>query len=529
MDSNNKYYIHVGRALDLKNRSERIIYRIFEIIPGALIWIALTGMIVFSWIKPVWAAFFIIVFCSFWLLRVLHFTIHLAVSYSKMKEHLKIDWLEKLNNPQPTTCNPPFRSWKDIYHLIILPIYKEDFMIVKGTLAALVNSDYPKEKMILVLAPEERAGEQALKTAEKIKNEFGNSFFKFLIINHPADIPGEIPGKGSNESYAAQEAKRIIIDSLKINYENILVSVFDVDTQIGEEYFGLLTYKFMTCGYPQRTSFQPIPLFINNIYEAPALARVVAFSATFWHMMQQARPERLTTFSSHSMPFKALTEIGYWQKNIVSEDSRIFWQLFLHYDGDWRVEPMFYPVSMDANVTSGFWKTMINIYKQQRRWGWGVENVPYLLEGFRKNKKISLRTKLYWAFNIIEGFHSWATNAIIIFALGWLPVMIGGRAFDQTVLAYNLPQITRWILALTTIGIASSAILSVALLPPKPKGFKFWHYALYILQWALMPFTMIIFGAIPGLEAQTRLALGGKFRLGFWVTPKGRYTANNLQ
>ena len=244
-------------------------------------------------------------------------------------------------------------------------------------------------------------------------------------------------------------------------------------------------------------------------------------------MMQQARPERMTTFSSHSMPFKALVEIGYWQKDVVSEDSRIFWQLFLHYDGDWRVEPMFYPVSMDANVAHGFWKTAVNIYKQQRRWGFGAENVPYMMDGFRKNKNIPFKTKFYWAFNVIEGFHSWATNAIFIFALGWLPVLIGGADFDKTILAYNLPVITRWILSISMIGVASSAVLSIMLLPKKPGGFKMSHYAIYFLQWILMPFTLIIFGAIPGLEAQTRLALGGKFKLGFWVTPKDRFKNGN--
>jgi len=68
---------------------------------------------------------------------------------------------------------------------------------------------------------------------------------------------------------------------------------------------------------------------------------------------------------------------------------------------------------------------------------------------------------------------------------------------------------------LAMIGIASSAILSIILLPPRPAHFKKRHYLLYFIQWALMPLTLIIFGAIPGLEAQTRLMLGGRFRLGF--------------
>ena len=54
------------------------------------------------------------------------------------------------------------------------------------------------------------------------------------------------------------------------------------------------------------------------------MARVVSFSSTFWLTMQQERPERQVTFSSHSMSFKTLVEVAFWQSNIVSEDSRIF-------------------------------------------------------------------------------------------------------------------------------------------------------------------------------------------------------------
>jgi len=535
-----------------------MIYRFFEMIPGLLAWTTIILMFVLSWLTPTAVAIFIILFDIYWLFKTIYLSFHLRATFSKMRRVSKINWLEKLKELERNLASkksvseaerarfpsgtreseaesqgasaslgretPSFREARlsDVYHLIILPMYKEPYEIVKESFEALVKANYPKDRFMVVLATEERAGQPAQEVAQKIEKEFSGKFFKFLITTHPANLPNELPGKGSNQTWAAKEVKRLIIDPLKIPYENILVSVFDVDTQILPDYFSRLTYMFLTCEHPQRSSFQPIPLFTNNIFQAPALARVIALSSTFWHMIQQSRPERQTTFSSHSMPFNAVNEIGFWNTNIVSEDSQIFWQCYLHYNADWRVVPLFYPVSMDANVAPSFWQTMINQYKQQRRWGWGCENIPYFLSGFRKNEKISLRKKIYWSFVVMESFHSWATNALIIFALGWLPLVLGGAIFNFTLLSYNLPQITRWIMTLAMVGIVTSAILSIILLPPKPRWFKKWHYLLYFFQWLLMPITLIVFGAFPGLEAQTRLMLGGRFRLGFWFTPKHR-------
>lgn len=488
--------------------------RFFEILPGTLAWLTIAAIFLFSSLLPKWVAIFIILFDTYWLLKSIYLSLHLRHTFIKMRENMRTNWTEKLNRPG--------LSYDHVHHLVIFPMHKEPYEIVRESFERITHVNYPQEKLLIVLATEEAAGVEAKSVAEKIVSEFGNGPFKLLITRHPQNVEGEAPGKGSNETWAAKEAKKILIDPAHIPYENILVSVFDVDTQVFPEYFGILTYQFLTSEKPQHSSYQPIPLFTNNIYQAPALARIISFSATFWQMMQQSRPERLTTFSSHSMPFKALREIGYWQKDIVSEDSRIFWQCFLHYHGDWRVVPLFYPVSMDANAAPTFWKTMQNLYKQQRRWGWGVENIPYLLHGFTKDKKIKTSTRWYWTLNSLEGFHSWATNSLIIFALGWLPLVLGGENFNRTLLSYNLPFITRIILTLSMIGVASSAILSVVLLPPKPQWFRRRHYLLYALQWLLIPVTLIIFGALPGLEAQTRLMLGGKWRLGFWVTPKTR-------
>jgi len=54
-----------------------------------------------------------------------------------------------------------------------------------------------------------------------------------------------------------------------------------------------------------------------------------------------------------------------------------FIQCYLHYNGDYEVTPLYLPVSMDT-VRDDNWAISIKIiYKQQRRWRWGVEHVPY--------------------------------------------------------------------------------------------------------------------------------------------------------
>lgn len=474
-------------------------------------------MVLFSWLLPVWVSVFIILFDTYWLLKTIFLSFHLRATFTEMRANVKINWLTKIQELPAREA-----SWQDIYHLVILPMYNEPYEVVKESFESLVRANYPKDKLIVVLALEERGGEQARKVGERIGQEFGGAFYKFLTTMHPGDLAGEIPGKGSNEAWAGARAKEAVIDPLHLPYKNILVSVFDVDTQVLPEYFGRLAYVFLTTHDPLRAIYQPVPLFTNNIYEAPALARVVSFSCTFWQMMQQSRPERLTSFSSQSIPFQTLVDIGFWQRNIVSEDSRIFWQGYFRYHSDFRVEPLFFPVRMDAPIAPTFWGALKNIYKQQRRWAWGAENVPYLLDGFAHDKKIAKRKRWYWTFNAIEGYHSWATNSLIIFALGWLPLLLGGHHFGTSLLAYNLPHITRWIISLSMVGVASSAILAVLLLPPKPGGLGATDYLVYVLQWILMPFTLILFGALPGIEAQTRLMFGGKYKLGFWVTPKSR-------
>ena len=500
---------HVGRATELSGR-DRIFYRFLEILPGLVSWLTLIGVLLLSNYAPFVAAYFVIGFAIYWVLKTGFLSYHLRYNWKRLRHHMSLDWSHMIER----------FTFDHMYHMVILPFYKEPEDVVDATLASMAASNYDKKSIIIVLGAEARAGAEAQAVAARMKEKWGDTFGAFLVTTHPTNVSGEMAGKGSNAAYAIEQARVEVLDKHGIRYNHTLVSIFDIDTIIYPDYFNCLIWHFMTAARPLKSSFQPVPVFNNNIWEAPALARVVAMSSTFWEMVQQERPERMATFSSHAVSFHALYEVGYWQKNMVSEDSRIYWNLMIANDGEYDVVPLSYPVSMDANAAPTFWGTIKNIYKQHRRWTYGVENMCYILYHFSKNKKISLRKRIVVAFQQAEGYWSLVTNPIMLFILGWAPIFLGTQTFHQTVLSYNLPILVRDLLTIAMFGLVVSSFISLTMLPPRPKEKSRLKYIVLAVQWVLVPITMIVFSAIPGLDSQTRLMLGRY--MGFWVTPKTR-------
>jgi hypothetical protein len=499
----------VGRAPELSGRDRRF-YRFLEILPGVASWTTIIGVLLLSNYAPFIAAYFVIGFSIYWVLKTAFLSYHLRYNWKRLRHHLSLDWGALIERFE----------YGHLYQVVVLPFYEESEEVVNQTIESIANTHYDTKNIIITLASEERAGEGAARVAHAMREKWKDTFGYFLVTVHPKDLPGEMAGKGSNASWAAEKVRTEVLDPRGIRYNHTLVSIFDIDTVLYPEYFNCLVWHFMTAKRPQKSSFQPVPIFNNNIWEAPAVARVVAMSSTFWEMVQQERPERMATFSSHSVSFAALYEVGYWQTNMVSEDSRIFWNLFIANDGEYDVIPLSYPVSMDANVASTFWGTMRNIYKQHRRWTYGVENFVYIVYHFTKNKRIPLRKRIAIGLQQAEGYWSLVTNPIMLFVLGWAPIFLGTDEFHETVLSYNLPIIVRDLLVLAMFGLVVSSIISLTLLPRRPKEKSRLIYVVLALQWILVPVTMIVFSAIPGLDAQTRLMFGRY--MGFWVTPKTR-------
>jgi hypothetical protein len=238
-------------------------------------------------------------------------------------------------------------------------------------------------------------------------------------------------------------------------------------------------------------------------------------------LRELARPERLWTFSSHSIPWQMLVDVGFWEKDMVSEDSRIFLQALLRYRGDYRVVPLYLPVSMDAVVARTYGKSLVALYKQQRRWAWGVEHFPYMVPRMWRDRVMPRRVKMRFILNHMEGMYTWATAPVLIFLLGYLPLWVSRSS--PSVLITSTPATLEWIMRGAMLGVFVSAGLSLFLLPRRPRDRKPVSSLMMLLQWVLLPVTFFVFSALPAIDAQTRLLLGRY--LGFHVTEKSRKPA----
>ena len=260
MSSNNTTadYLSIGNHKDLPAGSvDRKIYRFFEMIPGILIWGVFLLAIFFSWANPILVAFFILAFDLYWLFKIMYFSIHTRAAYKRMKEYMKRDWLaevQKLPSRELKIFDSSTKSYKlraisyeDIWHLVVLPMYKEPYDVVRPAIYAIAKSHWPKERMIIVLATEESAGLDAKVISDKLKNEFTSIFPNFFVTTHPVNLPGEIPGKGANERWAGIWAKKNFIDKNNIPYENIIVSSLDADTVVYPHYFSRVAHSYLTC------------------------------------------------------------------------------------------------------------------------------------------------------------------------------------------------------------------------------------------------------------------------------------------
>ena len=477
-------------------KKDHIIKRLLEILPGFVSWNLIFFPVWGAFVSPIAVAYFVLLFDIFWFYKSITFALFAVISHLRIEASKKMDWLGELQF---------FPDWKKVHHLVIVCTYKEPLYIVERTLNSIANQTMPKEQMSVVLGFEAREKDWQSKALE-LKRKFHGKFAHFLFSEHTL-VPGETAGKHSNARTAILLAKKKLLDTRKIDINYCTVTSCDADHVYHPNYFANLAFKFLDNPNRYERFWQPAIVFYNNFWRLPAISRVANTFGTIWNIAQLVRTDRLINQQNYSLSFRLLDRIGFWDPDVIPEDWHMFFKAFFATAGKTEVEPIFLPLFADAAESTSFIKTIRNQYEQFKRWAWGVSDTPYIFRKYFLAKDIPFGEKTLRLFRFIEDHFLWPVNWFIVTIGVNIPILVN-KNFAKTALGFNLPKTSSAILTICLAFLVIILIIDAKQRPPRPKEVSKFRALLIPLEFVLMPISGFIFGALPGLDAHTRLMLG---------------------
>lgn len=496
-------------------------YRFFEILPGVLSWFLLLLPLILSLISVTLAVFCILLYLLIFFVRSMGYSLRAVAGYRTMKQHLKLDWnalsadIQAGRVTENTAVRPRWHLRNlqllqnrqsplkpdDLIHAVIIATVNESREVLEPTIQAVLASDFDPKRTILLIAYEARAGQAAEERVAYLAELYRDKCRAILINKHPANIPGEVVGKGSNITHAGRALARYVKKE-KLDPAAVVVTTLDADNRPDPRYLPALTYLYSVVPDPLRASYQPLPMFTNNIWDAPALMRVIATGNNLFYIVGSQRPHLSRNFSSHAQSLQALAEMDFWSMRTVVEDGHHFWRSYFRYDGDYRVYPISIPIYQDAVLADGYLRTLKAQFVQLRRWTYGASDVAYIADkGFWHKNNAPKADVLAKLLRLLEGHVTWATGPLLIYFAAFIPPLID----PQNLAANQLPLIVSRVQRIGIAGLLVSLYICLVTLPPRPARYKRHRSAFMVLQWVLLPVSSIAYGCLAAFNSQTRL------------------------
>jgi hypothetical protein len=524
-------------------------YRFFEMLPALLSIGLILLPIVLSLVSPLLATIFIIGYLIMWFVKAIASAYRTVQGYGSLESAQKTNWQQRLadlEDPEGSLLRvAPLltarkREWhithhyralsrvaespkayfkpSEAYNAVIIAMYNESREILEPTLQALFASSYDMKHVILIIAYEARGPQASRDLAHDIIKKYGDKCFYAAAVEHPDGIKNEVRGKGGNITYAGV----FLQDFLKqkgIDDEKVLVTTLDADNRPHHSYLAYAMYEYICDPERDHRAYQPIALYINNIWDVPAPMRVLATGNSFWTIINAMRPHMLRNFASHSQGMASLRHTKLWSARTIVEDGHQYWRSWFAFDGQYEVTPIYVPIYQDAVLADSYFKTIKAQFLQLRRWAYGASDIAYVGDkGFRKN-----RTVPFWSFfgrflRLVDSHVSWAVAPVIITFGAWAPLFINQDS-QHSIVAHELPQVASQLQFLAMFGLFVTVFLTFKMLPPRPERYKRRRNIFMLAQWLFMPITSIGFGTTASLNSQFRL-LFGKYLDKFDVTVK---------
>lgn len=523
-------------------------YRFFEMLPAILSIGAIVVLIVLSLVSPFWASIYILAIVLAMFVR------SVAIAFRTVQGRIILHktecinwprWLSELESPADSykiyensfnnkvyglkqhvsnleeISESEFRYPKpsQIFHGVIIALYNESYDVLGPTLQSVYDSDYDPKHLFVVIAYEKRGGKEAAETVRLAKKHFAGKFADLLAFEHPDNLPDEVIGKGGNITFAGKKFLEYV-RKRRLQPENVIITTLDCDNRPDPKYFAYLTYEWITTPNRQKASFQPVAMFTNNIWDAPAPMRVIAASNSFWNVISTMRPHMLRNFASHAQGLKALEGMNFWSTRTIVEDGHQYWRSFFYFNGDYEIVPLRISIGQDAVLSSTYGKTLKSQFVQLRRWAYGASDVAYVANNLlKRGNKINFWSGWSRFWRLLDSHVTQASIAPIVAIGAWVPLYINSDAAHNTIIANDLPLVVARIQQIAIFGLLITVFVSLTMLPKRPERYRKAKGIFMVLQWVLMPINAILYSSASAYTAQIKL-LFGKYMEKFDLTEK---------
>jgi hypothetical protein len=507
--------LHLPDIPAILTRERKLLIRVLECLPLAAALFLISCLVWGPLFAPMPFAIFILSFHAYWLWRAFMNGTHAVKGFRILRRNKSIDWAKKFEEARKAGTTV-FR-WNEIRHIVIIPNYTEGIEKLRMCLDSLVRSPTASQ-IVAVLAMEDREGEDGREKAATLINEYRDKVGRVFATFHPYGLPGEVVGKSSNENWAARRAKEQLIDREGGDLDAYTISSCDVDTVFDDNYFPCLAYHFAT--HPQRyRRFWQAPIFYyNNIWHIPAPARLPHSLSGMVHMGRLSRGFFRMIFpqSTYSLSLKMADQVGYWDPDIIPEDWHMFLKCYYSLGGKVDTETLYTPIHMDGIRSKTYLRTFASYYEQSRRHAWGCTDIPYAICQFIDHPEIPLFQRFRRVWAVSETHVLWSSQWFLVTVGRAIPYLL--VSMGLTDLPSWLPTVDKWLLAPCGGTLLLLIIIDTIMRPAKPKAWGWWLFPFQYVQWFLMAGITLFSSALPGLDAQIRLALGK--RLEYRVTEK---------
>ena len=406
-----------------------------------------------------------------------------------------------------------------IFHLVVIPNYKEPLRVLEKTLGSLSQNACARTQMVVVLAMEGR-DEMAESVATTLAQRFSDQFLQIIVTYHPANLPEEIPAKAANQTWAVRHAKAELVDQLGMDIQKMIVTTCDADSTFHPAYFDELARLFAADDHPHNRIWHAPVMLDSNLWEVPVTIRLLTYFLNAGQLSELTNPLSFAMpISTYSLSLKLVDEIGYWDPVVISDDYHMYLRCMFALRGNLKLISIFLPVHGETVNGETRWQAWTNYYKQKVRHSWGSEDTAYIIQQWNQNpgtpflSKITRLSKMFFDHNLP------AFLPVIFFMGTGLAIYLRGEPILTIAVNYAFPPI---VLISNGFSVFTTIVLWLVEHWRCSRKFARWKPGILVGElatWILVPFVSLVLICIPILHAQTKMLFASP--LVFARTPKG--------